>query len=1134
MSTKSYDDLTVILGDHTLGEDGIDGLVGVSNNESDVFVASSGNDIQLGSAGNDTLSGGAGGDALFGDYFDDWENYLAGSGSGSGKGSGSGSSIKGGSATVFNDYLEGGAGEDLLVGGMGNDTLKGGDDADVLFGDTFGDAQGTHGWGSGWEDPRFDADTGASSSSTTYTFDDLILGGAGNDIAYGQLGDDEIYGGQGEDTLYGGVGNDTISGDIQSGESETVTLLNETFDNGAGSFTYADDTFRGTDNPGYAEGYTASGSGTDGRVGVFLGGVNGTDILDGMSGVFSKTLNVSQATTGTEITFTYQLDAASKLDNNEYADVLISIDGQLYGLNGNDYVERITGGGDSGWQTVTIDVGNLSAGNHEITLGGFLNRKDKSNEDAFIKFSDVKIEGQVAVAADDSDDTLYGDAGDDTLSGGAGNDTIEGGTGNDDLDGGTGNDDLDGGQGNDTLEGGAGNDTLIGGSGVDTLNGGADQDDISGGTGNDIIDGGTGNDNITGGQGVDNIQGGDGNDVIYGGQEGLTSSEVTVLSEDFTSSDGGFVYSDGAFRGSSEGAYESGAYNSGNGEITVSLGGIDGDDITDMSGGFSKTFTVDNTSTGTEVTFRYRLQMSAEFESDEYGEVLISIDGQLYGLSGNDYIVRQAGDGGGDSAYDSGYVEVTVDVGELSAGNHTLTLSGFLNKKTFDDEDIDISFTDVEIKGTQTSGTEDTDSSGDLIYGGDGDDSIFGQAGNDTIEGGEGNDTINGGSGADNIQGGDGNDIITGGQSATTTGTVDVINENFSSSDGGFTYADGGFRGAGNTTNSVGVYDSNNGEIVITLGSDDTSTELNMAGGFSKTFNVSETTTDATLTFTYRLTHADGFESDEYSEVLVEIDGVLYGLNGNDYIDRAVGDGQNNNSSYDSGWVTVNIDISDLAPGNHTVELSGFLNKKTYTDEYSEIKFSDIQISGTQTITEEDGNDTITGGIGDDTISGNDGNDILSGGADNDILTGGDGFQDSLTGGTGNDQLLDSDGVLEAHAGEGNDIITINFDETWDNDDNAGTDPTSANRITGGTGADVITVTMASLGFVLALDADEAVADNADGDDTVTLQGLYGSSLITLGGGNDTFIGLAGEDSVYGGDDNDDISSGGGNDIIRG
>jgi len=890
MSTKYHDDLSVVLGDNTLGDDGLNGLVGLSNNESDVFTASDGNDIQIGSAGNDTLSGGAGGDALFGDYFDDWYSYAAGSGSGSASGSAASGASGGGSATVFNDYLEGGAGEDLLVGGMGNDTLKGGDDADVLFGDTFGDFQGTHGWGNGWEDPRFDADTGASSNSTTYTFDDLILGGAGNDIAYGQLGDDEIYGGQGADTLYGGVGNDTISGDIQSGETETVTLLNETFDSGGGSFTYSDDAFRGTDNPGYAEGLFANGSGTDGRIGVLLGGVNGTDILDGMSGGFSKTFNVSEATTSTEITFTYLLEADNKLDNNEYADVLISIDGQLFGLNGNDYVERITGGGDSGWQTVTINVGNLSEGNHEITLGGYLNRKDKKDEEAFIKFSDVKIEGQVAVAADDSDDTIFGDAGDDILLGGAGNDTIEGGTGNDDLDGGTGDDDLDGGQGNDTLEGGAGNDTLVGGSGNDTLNGGADQDEIEGGTGNDTIDGGSGNDNLVGGEGVDTIHGGAGNDTIYGGQQAGTTGEVTVLSEDFNSSDGGFVYSDGAFRGSSEGSYESGTYSSGNGEITVSLGGIDGDDITDMSGGFSKTFTVDETSTGTEVTFRYRLQMSAEFESDEYGEVLISIDGQLYGLNGNDYIVRTAGDGGGDSAYDSGYVEVTVDIGELSAGSHTITLGGFLNKKTFDDEDIDISFTDVEIKGTQSTGGDDTDTSDDTLYGDGGDDTIFGQAGNDTIEGGDGNDTI----------------------------------------------------------------------------------------------------------------------------------------------------------------------------------------------------------------------------------------------------TGGDGFQDSLTGGTGNDQLLDSDGVLEAHAGEGNDIITIDFDAAWDNDDNIGTDPASNNRITGGHGADIITVTMASLGFVLALDADEAVASNQDGDDSVTLQGLYGSSLITLGGGNDTFIGLDGEDSVFGGNDNDDIRTGGGNDILRG
>lgn len=778
--------------------------------------------------------------------------------------------------------------------------------------------------------------------------------------------------------------------------------------------------------------------------------------------------------------------------------------------------------------------------------------------------------GRVGTGNDtDEADFLFGQ-GNDILVGLGGDDTIRGGDGEDALfgDGYDNNaagvassydDTLSGGDGNDLLVGGMGNDTLSGGDGVDVLFGdtfGDDQgthgwgsgwedpnfnsstgagtngetytfdDFISGGDGADFIYGQLGDDVLHGNEGADTIRGGDGNDTIYGGEESGVAAEVTVLSENFNGSDGGFAYADGAFRGTTQGAYESGTYDAGNGEISVSLGGINGDDINNMSGGFNKTFAVDNSSTNTQITFQYRLQMASEFENDEYGEVLISVDGQLYGLNGNDYVVRQAGDGNGGSAFDSGFVEVTIDLGTLSAGNHTLTLGGFLNKKTFADEDIEVSFTEVEIKGTQTS--TDNDTSDDTIFGDTGEDTIFGQAGNDTIDGG---------SGADTIDGGAGNDILTGGSQGSVVSLVDAVNEDFNTDDGGFAYSDGHFRGAGNTTYSVGAYDSNAGEIAITLGGDDTGSELDMAGAFVKTFSVSETTTDTTLSFTYRFTHADGFENDEYAEVLVEIDGQLYGLNGNDYIDRAFGDGQNNNSSYDSGWVTVNIDVSDLAPGNHTVKLGGYLNKKTFTDEFSEIKFTDVEIQGTQTVTEEDGADTIAGGLGDDTISGNDGDDILTGGEGNDIITGGDGFQDSLTGGIGNDTLTDTDGVLSADGGEGNDIINITFDATWDNDNDGNTDPTSQNKITGGTGADVITVTMASLGFVLALDADEASANVNDGDDDVTLAGLYASSLVTLGGGNDRFggvSGLQGEDEVYGGAGNDDIRGRRGDDILYG
>ncbi len=746
----------------------------------------------------------------------------------------------------------------------------------------------------------------------------------------------------------------------------------------------------------------------------------------------------------------------------------------------------------------------------------------------------------------DGNDILIGVGGDDILRGGLGEDALFG-DGYDSAASGTASsydDMLSGGAGDDLLVGGMGNDTLSGGDGVDVLFGdtfGDDQgthgwgsgwedpafnagsgagaggvsvsftfdDFISGGDGADFIYGQLGNDTLHGNEGADTIRGGVGNDTIYGGQADDTPTEVTVLSENFDSNDGGFTYADGAFRGTTAGTYESGTYDAGNGEISVSLGGIDGDDILGMSGGFSKTFAVDSSSTNTEITFQYRLQMASEFEADEYGEVLIAIDGQLVGLNGNDYIIRQAGDGNGGPNFDTGFVEVTVDLGTLSAGNHTITMGGYLNKKTFSDEDIEVSFTEVEIRGTQL--TDDTDTSDDVL---------FGDSGEDTIFGGEGNDTIDGGSGADTIEGGVGNDILTGGAQDSVPTIVDVINEEFTSNDGGFTYSDGHFRGAGNTALSTGAYDGGAGEIAITLGSDDTSTGTDMAGAFTKTFNVSDATTSTTLSFTYRMTHADGFESDEYTEVLVEIDGQLYGLNGNDYIDRAFGDGQNNNSSYDSGWVTVNIDISDLAAGNHEIKLGGYLNKSTYLDESSEIKFTDVKIQGTTDVIEEDGADTINGGIGDDTISGNDGDDILDGGVGNDIITGGAGFQDSLTGGAGNDTLTDTDGVLAAHGGEGNDVINITFDASWDDDANGATDPASTNKISGGTGSDVITVTMASLGFAIALDADGASEDPGDGDDDVTLAGLYDSSLITLGGGNDRFGGvggLRGEDEVYGG-----------------
>ena len=764
-SGTTYDDLSVILGDHTLGDLGGGQLMFGTENENTID-GGAGNDMIVGAGGNDTLTGGAGEDALFGDFFGNWRDSAVGSGSGSvGSGSGTGAAPGSGSAAVtFNDYLDGGAGSDLLVGGQGNDTLSGGDGADVLFGDTFGDDQGTHGWGAGWDDPAFDSETGASTNGASYTFDDLILGGAGNDIAYGQLGDDEIYGGQGADTIFGGVGNDTLNGGIQDGESESVTLLSENFDSAAGGFTYADGAF-GTSNGAYEEGYHAEGSGTDGRIGVQLGGIDRADITDGMSGAFSKSFNVSADTTGTQITITYQIDADKKLDSDEHADVMVAIDGQLYGLSGNDYVARITGGGDSGWQTVTIDVGNLSAGDHTIELGGYLNKKTDSKEDAFIKFSDVEITGEQAVAEDTSDDTLDGGLGDDALYGQGGDDTLTGGEGNDILTGG------DGFQ--DSLTGGAGNDTLIDTDGVLEAHGGEGSDIITVSFDANWDDDANGATDPTS---ANRITGGTGADVITVTMASL--GFVLALDADEAVAD----IADGDDTVTLQGIYGSSLITLGGGNDTL-VGG-DGDD--DVYGGLGN----DNIQTGAG------------------NDILRGEDGadQLRGGAGNDQLTGGAGNDilFGDDDDD------TLDGGdgadELTGGRGNDTL-------LFDQGET------IVIDGVTLFSIADT-----LVSGGEGIDTIVGTTGNDFIDFDGGVlstdiEIVRSGAGDDRIVGamdttladqfqvyaGDGDDVVTFFSVQTTNFDLSHITSSYNSTTSEWTV---------NYTGSTGVQTLTQAELV--------------------------------------------------------------------------------------------------------------------------------------------------------------------------------------------------------------------------------------------------------------------------------------------------------------------------------
>jgi Ca2+-binding RTX toxin-like protein len=174
----------------------------------------------------------------------------------------------------------------------------------------------------------------------------------------------------------------------------------------------------------------------------------------------------------------------------------------------------------------------------------------------------------------------------------------------------------------------------------------------------------------------------------------------------------------------------------------------------------------------------------------------------------------------------------------------------------------------------------------------------------------------------------------------------------------------------------------------------------------------------------------------------------------------------------------------------------------------------------------DEGDDNVLGGNGSDTLVGWAGDDYLDGGEGDDTLIGDAGFKDKMFGGDGNDRLFDNDGVIGAHGGAGDDVIAVTFaaDSTTRSD----------GKISGGAGNDAIFVDMNNAKFFLNMRADDIDAAKTDGNDYVELRGVYANSVVSMGGGDDYFVGGAGGDNVNGGAGSDWLAGGAGNDLLNG
>jgi autotransporter-associated beta strand protein len=163
------------------------------------------------------------------------------------------------------------------------------------------------------------------------------------------------------------------------------TLQSWSFNTTSEGFTYADDAFNSTANPNLENGdySTAGGYLSSGRLHVALAGT----ITSGLSGAWSRTVTLAAADT-VDVSVRYRLAMGAGSTSTSYGEMLMKVDGALYGAGTNTSLVHRSGAGsyDSGWLTACFRI-PMNAGDHTITIGAYSNQAPSSTAttDAYIE-----------------------------------------------------------------------------------------------------------------------------------------------------------------------------------------------------------------------------------------------------------------------------------------------------------------------------------------------------------------------------------------------------------------------------------------------------------------------------------------------------------------------------------------------------------------------------------------------------------------------------------------------------------------------------------------------------------------------------------------------------------------------------
>ena len=153
-----------------------------------------------------------------------------------------------------------------------------------------------------------------------------------------------------------------------------------------------------------------------------------------------------------------------------------------------------------------------------------------------------------------------------------------------------------------------------------------------------------------------------------------TASYQYVGMNTFDADSEGWAYFDDTFRSTTSPSSADGQWDAG-GALSVALGGGTNNAT---SGGWAKSVSI--TESGLPISFDYKLDLLGGVDGGEYGEVIVSVDGNQVGILSNDFVEQL--EGNGQQVISTGWVTITVTAANVGAGSHEVIIGGYMSSKT--------------------------------------------------------------------------------------------------------------------------------------------------------------------------------------------------------------------------------------------------------------------------------------------------------------------------------------------------------------------------------------------------------------------------------------------------------------------